>query len=91
MTVHQRSDSGFRVFLGSPYPEPKSPYVVESSLAFHGPYVWIAVNRRLAMPGDPNGPLGDHIELSLSEAKGVRDALNEFIIAAEAGELTEKP
>lgn len=60
-------------------PRPQRLSVVESSIAGEGAYVRIYGGRAA----------DDHVHLSYAQAKAVRDALDQFLIEAEHGMLTE--
>ena len=78
-----RTERGFRIFMTRErtedeilYGKPATVSVVESSIAARGPHVRI-------YEGD------DGVQLNLTEARAVADALALFCSEAEADELTE--
>ena len=59
--------------------------VYESSVAFRGACVWVRAD---VAYGDKDAPV---LHLSYADAKALRDKLNVFIAAADAGETCEPP
>lgn len=85
----ERTERGFAIFGRVPTANGGSVRVQESSIAFEGAHCWLFLDGERCSDHHLHGHQKPDPHLNVAQAKQLREALDAFITAAEADELTE--